>query len=63
KLNSRIRDAQLQKIPLMLVAGEREAQAGTVAVRRRDSGEAGSKPLAEVVSWIRQLIDTRAVKW
>ncbi|MGH9352937.1 MAG: threonine--tRNA ligase, partial [Terriglobia bacterium] len=63
KLNSRIRDAQLQKIPLMLVAGEREAQAGTVAVRRRDSGDAGSKPLAEVVGWIRELIDTRAVKW
>jgi len=63
KLGARIRDAQLQKIPLMLVAGDREAEQKTVAVRRRDTGDAGSRPLTEVKGWIRQLIDTRAVKW
>src|SRR5262249_40897336 len=63
KLNARIRDSQLQKIPFMLVVGDREAENRTVAVRRRDSGDAGSRPLAEFVGWIRELIDTRASKW
>jgi threonyl-tRNA synthetase len=63
KLNARIRDAQLQKVPFMLVVGEREAQNRTVAVRRRDTGDAGTRPLAEFVDWVRQLIDTRATKW
>jgi threonyl-tRNA synthetase len=63
KLNARIRDAQLQKTPFMLVVGDREAQARGVAVRRRDAGDVGFKPLADFISWIRELIDTRATKW
>lgn len=63
KLNSRIRDAQLQKVPLMLVVGDREAQAQGVGVRKRDSGDAGFQPLSEFIPWVRHLIDTRAVKW
>jgi threonyl-tRNA synthetase len=63
KLNARIRDAQLQKVPFMLVVGDREAQSHSVAVRRRDTGDAGSRPLAEFIGWARQLIDTRATKW
>jgi len=63
KLNARIRDAQLQKVPFMLVVGDRESQNQSVSVRRRDTGDAGSRPLAEFIGWVRQLIDTRAVKW
>jgi threonyl-tRNA synthetase len=63
KLNARIRDAQLQKIPFMLVTGDREAKAGEVSVRRRDAGDVGSRPLAEFIPWLRELIDTRATKW
>ena len=63
KLNARIRDAQLQRIPFMLVAGDREAQGGGVAVRRRDTGDAGFRPLGEFKSYLRELIDTRANKW
>jgi len=63
KLNARIRDAQLQKVPFMLVVGDREAQNRTVSVRRRDTGDAGTRPLAEFIDWTRQLIDTRAAKW
>ena len=63
KLNARIRDAQLQKAPFMLVVGDREAQNQSVSVRRRDTGDAGSKPFGEFVAWVRQLIDTRATKW
>jgi threonyl-tRNA synthetase len=63
KLNARIRDAQLQKSPFMLVVGDREAQGRGVAVRRRDTGDTGFRPLAEFIPWIRELIDTRATKW
>ncbi len=63
KLNARIRDAQLQKIPFMLVVGDRESQAHGVAVRRRDRGDAGFQPLEEFIRSMRELIDTRAVKW
>ena len=63
KLNARIRDAQLQKVPFMLVVGDREAAARGVAVRRRDSGNEGFKLTAEFISWVRELIDSRTTKW
>jgi threonyl-tRNA synthetase len=63
KLNARIRDAQLQKTPFMLVVGDREADAGTVAVRRRDQGDSGSQTLDQFIHWAREIIDTRAAKW
>ncbi len=63
KLNARIRDAQLQKAPFMLVVGDREVQGGGVSVRRRDQGDAGFRPLPEFIGWVRELIDTRASKW
>ena len=63
KLNARIRDAQLQRVPFMLVVGDREAQGGGVAVRRRDTGDAGFRPLADFRSYLRELIDTRVNKW
>ncbi len=63
KLNARIRDAQLQKVPLMLVAGDREIERRGVSVRRRDTGDAGFQPLDAFIPWLRELIDTRAVKW
>ncbi|HEV2037284.1 MAG TPA: threonine--tRNA ligase, partial [Candidatus Eremiobacteraceae bacterium] len=63
KLNSRIRDAQLQKVPLMLVVGDRETEAQGVGVRKRDTGDAGFQKVGEFIPWVRELIDTRAVKW
>jgi threonyl-tRNA synthetase len=42
KINYKIREAQLQKIPYMLVAGDREAAEGTVAVRSRSGGDQGA---------------------
>ena len=63
KLNARIRDAQLRKVPFMLVVGDREAQAKGVAVRRRDTGDAGFRPLADFIRWAREIIDNRLTKW
>jgi threonyl-tRNA synthetase len=50
RMQSKIRDAQLQKIPYMLVVGDKEAEAGAVAVRSRDDGNLGPLPLAEFLS-------------
>jgi threonyl-tRNA synthetase len=43
KINYKIREAQLQKIPYMLVAGDREAAEGTVSVRSRTGGDQGAR--------------------
>src|SRR6201981_1648129 len=61
KLPAKIRDAQLQKIPYMLVVGAKEAEAGTVSVRHRSKGDLGPKPLAELVDSLRQESDSRAI--
>ena len=44
----KIRDAELAKLPYMLVVGDREAEAGTVAVREHRQGDLGAVPVAEV---------------
>ncbi len=62
-LNARIRGAQLQKVPFMLVVGDRETQGRGVAVRRRDSGDAGFRPLGDFIRELRDLIDRRLTKW
>jgi threonyl-tRNA synthetase len=61
KVNLKIREAQLQKIPYMLVVGDREQQNGEVAVRHRKHGDQGAKPVAAVIAEIRSLIDSKAV--
>ena len=58
KVNFKIREAQLQKIPYMLVIGGREAEAGTVAVRHRKRGDLGAKPVDEFIAETRRLIDS-----
>ncbi|MGC2419204.1 MAG: threonine--tRNA ligase, partial [Candidatus Acidiferrales bacterium] len=45
KLQAKIRDAQLEKIPYMLILGGKEAEAGTVSVRHRFKGDLGPRPL------------------
>ncbi len=62
KVNLKIREAQLQKVPFMLVVGDREADAGQVAVRNRKHGDLGAKPLDAFLADIRKLIDSKAVE-
>lgn len=52
KIGYRIREAQLQKIPYMLVAGEREAKEGQVAVRERKEGELGTLTPDQIIERI-----------
>jgi threonyl-tRNA synthetase len=49
KIGYKIREAQLQKVPYMLVAGDREAADGLVSVRSRSGGDLGSRPVDEFV--------------
>ena len=60
KVNAKIRDAQLQKIPYMLVLGDREAAAGTVSVRHRHQGDLGVQPLDAFFALISGEIRSRA---
>jgi threonyl-tRNA synthetase len=60
KLGYRIREAQLRKVPYMLVCGGREAEAGTVGVRHRTGDDVGAVPLDRVVADLVREIGTRA---
>jgi threonyl-tRNA synthetase len=60
KLPAKIRDAQMQKIPYMLILGGKEAEAGTVSVRHRTRGDLGPKPLGEVIDSLNTEIQTHA---
>ena len=51
-LNKRIRQAQTQKVPYMLIAGDREVEEGTVAIRERSGDQLGPLPLAEAIARI-----------
>jgi threonyl-tRNA synthetase len=61
KVNLKIREAQLQKIPYMLVVGDREQENGKVAVRNRKHGDQGAKTLEEFLAAVRDLIASKAV--
>ncbi|HJZ69932.1 MAG TPA: threonine--tRNA ligase, partial [Blastocatellia bacterium] len=53
KIGAKIRDAQLEKVPYMLVVGAKEAEAGAVAVRSREKGDEGPVPLEEFLARIK----------
>lgn len=59
RLNAKIRDAQMQKTPYMLVVGDKEAQEQTVAVRKRDGGGQEVIPLNEFVAAVGSEIKER----
>ncbi len=60
KVNFKIREAQLQKVPYMLVIGDREALAGTVSVRNRKHGDQGAQSVEDFLAGIQRLIDSKA---
>ena len=61
RMNAKIRNAQLQKIPYMLVIGDREIEADAVAVRLRTEEDLGAKPVDGVVTMIRRAIDEKSI--
>jgi len=59
RMNAKIRAAQLQRVPYMLVVGDREAEAGAAAVRTRNGEDLGALPLTEIA---RRLVTERDKK-
>ena len=59
KLGAKIRLAQIEKVPYMIVVGGKEAESRQVSVRSRKAGDEGSKPLEEFVERIKQEIGER----
>jgi threonyl-tRNA synthetase len=62
KIGYKIREAQMQKIPYMLVVGAKEAEQGVVSVRSRYNGDEGQKDLDTFLSEIKEEIRTRETK-
>ncbi|HPE95521.1 MAG TPA: threonine--tRNA ligase, partial [Bacillota bacterium] len=60
KIGYKIREAQLQKIPYMLVIGDKEAEAGTVSARKRGVGDLGSMSADEFISTVTEQIKSRS---
>ena len=61
KIGYKIREARLQKIPYMLIVGQKEEEAGLVSVRSRVNGDEGQKSLADFLAAIKEEIRTMAV--
>ncbi len=62
RMNAKIRDAQLMKVPYMLVVGENEANASQVSLRVRDGSRADNIPLAEFIARAKDRIEQRAAE-
>ena len=60
KIGYKIRKAQLEKVPYMLVIGAKEVEANAVAVRSRKAGDVGQMPVDEFVAKIKEEIETKA---
>lgn len=60
KIGYKIREAQMEKVPYMIVIGDKEMENGAVAVRSRKEGDLGSMPVDEFVNKLLQEIETRA---
>ena len=62
KIGFKIREARLDKLPYMLVVGQKEEEEGTVSVRSRFAGDEGSKSLEEFISAVKKEIDTKEIR-
>ncbi|MCI8656957.1 MAG: threonine--tRNA ligase [Oscillospiraceae bacterium] len=62
KIGKKIREAQLEKVPYMLVVGDRDMEAGTVSVRHRGEGDLGAMSLEQFSAMLRQVVDAKERK-
>jgi threonyl-tRNA synthetase len=62
KIGAKIRDAQLEKVPVMLVVGAKEAENQTVSYRDRHDGDRGAMPLAEAVAQLKAESEARVTR-
>jgi threonyl-tRNA synthetase len=62
KVQAKIRDAQLELVPYMLVVGPKEAESQSVALRDRLAGDQGAMPLGEAIARLRQEVEQRVIR-
>ena len=62
KIGKKIREATLEKVPFMLVVGDRDMEAGTVSVRTRGGEDLGAMPLAEFAAKLHEIVDSLAIQ-
>jgi len=62
RMNAKVRDAQLQKIPYMLVVGDKEAADNAVSVRLRTNENLGATPLESFIARITEIIKTKSME-
>jgi len=62
RMNAKIRDAQMMKIPYMLVVGDKEAEAGAVAVRLRSGEDLKAMPLEQFIAMAKPVIESRSLE-
>ena len=60
KIGKKIREATLEKIPYMLVVGDRDMEAGTVSVRTRTGEDLGAMSLADFAAKLHEIVDSKA---
>ncbi|OUC08544.1 threonyl-tRNA synthetase, partial [Litorilinea aerophila] len=60
RMNAKIRQAQLMKVPYMLVVGDREVSQETVSLRKRDGSRRNDMPVGEFIALVQEKIATRA---
>jgi threonyl-tRNA synthetase len=61
-MNAKIRDAQNQKIPYMLVIGDREAEAGAAAVRLRSGEDLKAIPVDDFIRMAQALVESKSME-
>ena len=62
KIGKKIREAQLEKVPYMLVVGDRDMENGTVSPRHRSDGDLGAMSEADFTKLLREVVDTKSLK-
>ncbi|MDD3998607.1 MAG: threonine--tRNA ligase [Candidatus Shapirobacteria bacterium] len=61
KMQAKIRDAQMKKVPYMLIIGNREVESNSVSVRQRDGQDLGAIPFVEFLAKVKEQINTRSL--
>ncbi len=62
KIGKKIRDAQMEKVPYMVVVGDRDMENGTVSPRHRSDGDLGAMSMDEFTALLRDVVDSKAKK-
>ena len=62
KIGRKIRDAQMEKVPYMLVVGDRDMENGTVSPRHRADGDLGAMSMDEFSALLKQVVDNKEKK-